>query len=86
MNRQEAERAQTVLIEADHTGRLADLEIVDPYNPETAHVESPVYTIVVRTKDGYMRHISDYHEALAFAAKLRLRRHPKRGRSGGPGE
>jgi len=86
MNRQEAEHAQTVLLEADHTGRLAGLEIVDLYNPQTAHVESAVYTIVVRTKDGYVRHISEYHEALAFAAKLRLRRHPKRGRSGCPAQ
>jgi len=82
MNRQEAEHAQSVLLEADHSGRLQDLEIVDLYNPDTAHVESPVYTIVVRTKDGYVRHIGEYDEALAFAAKLRLRRHPKRGRGG----
>ena len=86
MNRQEAEHARTALLEADHTGRLHDLEIVDLYNPETAHVESPVYTIVVRTMDGYVRHISDYGEALDFAAKLRLRRHPERGHSGRPGE
>lgn len=38
MNRQEAEHAQSVLLEADHTGRLADLKIVDLYHPETALV------------------------------------------------
>jgi hypothetical protein len=82
MNREEAQQARAILLEADHTGRLLDLEIVDFYRPETAPVESPVYIILARFTDGECRHITDFDEALAFAAKLRVRKQARRRGSG----